>query len=83
MGYRQRDLKAADLVSPPIRPFLHEWGKGRYLSSGLGSEDGEDLIGVCEPGFDEPRFLGLVASQFGHGAQHEKPVERFLVATLF
>ena len=49
----------------------------------LGPGDGEDLDGIHEPGLDEPRLLWPAASQFGHGAQHEEPVERFLVAMLF
>ena len=49
----------------------------------LGTEDGEDLVGVREPGLDKARLLRLAAAQFGHGAQHEEPVERFLVAVLF
>jgi hypothetical protein len=53
------------------------------LTGNLGSEDGEDFVGICEPGLDEPRLLWFAASQFGHRAQHEEPVERFLVAMLF
>src|SRR5215831_8230967 len=49
----------------------------------LGTEDGEDLVGVREPGLDPACLLRLATAQFGHGAQHEEPVERFLVAVLF
>src|SRR5262249_23424584 len=30
----------------------------------LGPEDGEDLVGICEPGLDESRLLWLAATQF-------------------
>ena len=53
------------------------------MTGALGPEDGEDLVGVRQPGLDEPRLLWLAASQFGHRAQHEEPVERFLMAVLF
>src|SRR5712691_9289768 len=53
------------------------------VGAALGPEDGEDLVGVREPGLDEPRLLRLAATQFGHRAQHEEPVERFLVAVIF
>src|SRR5437763_73887 len=49
----------------------------------LGSEDGEDLVGVHEPGLDPACLLRLAAAQFGHRTQHEEPVEGFLVAMLF
>jgi hypothetical protein len=49
----------------------------------LESEDGEDFIRIREPGLDEARLLWLAAAQFGHRAQHEEPVERFLVTVPF
>jgi hypothetical protein len=39
--------------------------------------------GMTSPGLDEPRLLRLPASQFGHRAWHEEPVERFLGAVMF
>src|SRR5262244_2955782 len=59
-------------------PFMKGgWkGKGQDCTSVLGSEDGEDLVGIREPGLDPACLLRLAAAQFGHGAQHEEPVER-------
>src|SRR5437773_2501538 len=53
------------------------------VCAALGSEDGEDLVGVREPGLDPACLLRLAAAQFGHRTQHEEPVEGFLVAVLF
>src|SRR5215471_6486716 len=58
-------------------------GPTRPYETALGPEDGEDLVGVREPGLDPACLLRLTTAQFGHGTQHEEPVERFLVAVLF
>src|SRR5712692_6438493 len=57
--------------------------RAQHRGVALGPEDGKDLVGVREPGLDPARLLRLASAQFGHGTQHEEPVERFLVAVLF
>jgi Protein of unknown function (DUF1194) len=57
--------------------------RAQHRCTALGPEDGEDLVGIREPGLDEPRLLRLAAPQCGHRPQHEEPVECFLVAVLF
>src|SRR5712691_7988709 len=68
---------------PPHPNLPPQGGKGQDCTSVLGPEDGEDLVGIREPGLDPACLLRLAAAQFGHRAQHEEPVERFLVAVLF